>query len=262
MQSLTIYSTRGGNGKTISSLFLAIASAKRGIKTVLIDADLEAPSLIHLLDAFKSKYSWVDYLENPEIELDDLLNSCRIENLKIIFSPPPKVGKAFLGWQNKSWWKIALKHSLIAKTKLQEKGYEMIIIDNQSGTSYNSLNNLVFSEISIMVLRPASYGLGATEGILKEVFNSLKDMKERIDYYLWNQVHVVTAEDEKELLENFINKWDERLNDLGLKRLGKIDYNTKLNLSLLMENPDLLEQFGLLKENFNSLLDEVLTFGR
>ena len=83
-------------------------------------------------------------------------------------------------------------------------------------------------------------------------------MKERTDYYLWNQVHVITNEEEKRLLDNFLNNWDERLHALGLNKLGKVDYNTQLNLALLTEKPDLLEQFNLLEENFDDLLDLIL----
>lgn len=258
MKSVTVYSTRGGNGKTITSLFLAIAAAKRGIKTIIIDADLEAPSLIHLLNSYTSKHSWVEYLENQEISVSSIINPSKIENLDIIFTPPPKIGKAFLGWKSNSWWKDALKRSLMAKKQLEQMGYQLIILDNQSGTSYNSLNNLVFSEISIMVLRPAAYGLGATEDILREIFLTLKDMGERTDYYLWNQVHVVQNEEEKRLLDNFLINWDERLHTLGLNKLGKVDYNTHLNLSFLSEKPDLVELFNLLEDNFDLILNLII----
>ncbi|MCY3412638.1 MAG: ParA family protein [Candidatus Heimdallarchaeota archaeon] len=259
MRAITVYSTRGGNGKTLTSMFLGIAAAKRGLKTIVIDADLEAPSLVHLVNNCKLNTTWVDFLENPDIDFDAVLESkCSIGDLDIILSPPPRIGKAFLGWKSKSWWKDALKKAMLAKQQLKDMGYDLIIIDNQSGTSYNSVNNLVFSELSIMVLRPATYGLGATESILNEVFNTLKGMTKRSDFYLWNQVHKVNDEEEKLLLNSFLEKWERRLNQLGLKKLGKVDYNIKLNLELLNDRPDLLKQFEYLNATYNELIEILL----
>lgn len=260
MRALTVYSTRGGNGKTLTSLFLGITAAKRGLKTVVIDADFEAPSLTHLLNNRKKEKSWVEYLENDDIELEELINTAVIGNLDIIFSPPPRIGKNFLGWKSDSWWKEALKKAILAKGELQEMGYDLVIIDNQSGTSYNSINNMVFSEISIMVLRPSNYGLGATESVLEEIFRTLKGMKRRMDYYMWNQVHKVSNDDEKALLDNFLEKWDNRLTELGLNKLGLVEYNIKLNLELLNDKPNLLKQFDLIKDNYNTLMDSILSF--
>ncbi len=260
MRALTVYSTRGGNGKTLTALFLGIAAVKRGLKTVVIDADFEAPSLTHLLSNQTKELTWVDYLENDNIDITDLINPNIIGNLDIIFSPPPRIGKNFLGWKADNWWKKALQKAIVAKKELELLGYDLVIIDNQSGTSYNSVNNMVFSEISIMVLRPSNYGLGATESILKEIFNTLKGMNRRMDYYLWNQVHRVSDQDERLLLDQFLEKWDDRLTALGLKKLGSVEYNIKLNLELLNDNPDLNDQFNLIKDNYNNLMDTILNF--
>ncbi len=95
--TICVYSTRGGNGKTITSLMLAIAAARRNKKVVIIDADLEAPSLMHLLKPADEMPSWVDYLEERISDVTELPQKTNIPNLEVIYSPTPVVGKNFLG---------------------------------------------------------------------------------------------------------------------------------------------------------------------
>ena len=43
-------------------------SLQKGLKTIVIDADLEAPSLVHLVNNCSAGIgtTWVDFLEKPE----------------------------------------------------------------------------------------------------------------------------------------------------------------------------------------------------
>ena len=91
--TITVYSTRGGNGKTISSVMIAIAAAKRNLKTVIIDADLEAPSLLHLLKPKYIDLTWIDFLEEIEKDISKLPIKTSIPNLDVIYSPTPRVDR-------------------------------------------------------------------------------------------------------------------------------------------------------------------------
>ena len=137
-------------------------------------------------------------------------------------------------------------------------GYRCIIIDSQSGTSYNSLNNLVFSNVSVMVLRPAGYGLGATEGILKEIFGTLRDMSDRKDFYLWTQVHEGKTDDEKKMLADFLDYWDNRLYNLSLTKLGTIRYDNELHLHLLADKISLSDLKLSIKYDYEKVLSRII----
>jgi cellulose biosynthesis protein BcsQ len=238
---------------------LALAAVKKGLKTVIIDADLEAPSLVHLIKPLEEGPTWVDYLEEKTEDVSALPRKCNIEGLDAIFSPPPKIGRAFLSWKSKEWWQQALKRSMIAEQELHNLGYDLVVLDNQSGTSLNSVNNMVLADASVMVIRPATYGVGAAGDFIGELYRVLRDMKPRADFYMWNQVQIPTNEEEHDILDNFLNKWDNSLTGHGILYGGKIDHSPKLNLGLLGENPNLMNYFSEVKETINQLLGKIMS---
>lgn len=257
-KTFTVYSTRGGSGKTLLSILLGITSAKKGYKTVVIDVDLEAPSLTHLIRPDGQYYSWVDYIEGRVEDLSKLPVDTFLPNLKIIYSPPPKIGQSFLGWRSKDWWQQALKKTLSAEKKLHELGYNIIIFDNQSGTSLNSINNLAVADASVMVMRPSTYGLGAAGDIVEEIYKNLQDIKPRKDFYVWNQVQQPKNEREEEILGDFIIRWDKALGNFGLVKGGIIHFEPELNFELLSESPNLLPHFETLSDAYTEIFDVLI----
>jgi cellulose biosynthesis protein BcsQ len=258
VNTITVYSTRGGSGKTLTALMLGIAATERGLKTLIIDVDLEAPSFTHLFKPDDIYKSWVDYIEE---EVEDVLNLPQptfLPNLSVIYSPPPKVGKAFLGWKSSEWWQKALRLTLIAEKELQANGYDLIIFDNQSGTSLNSINNLVVADASLMVMRPSSYGLGAAEDIVKNIYFSLHGMKERNDYYIWNQVHDPVNDEERTILDNFMTRWDNNLKQYGLSNVGSVRFHSQFNLELLSDKPDFLGVYKRISDIYKEILANII----
>ncbi len=266
INSITIYSTRGGSGKTLTTLMMGITSAKRGYKTIIIDVDLEAPSLIHLIKPMKNNiYTWVDFIEtaldedniSPDIVLQ-MINDTKIENLKVIYSPSPEIGKSFLSWKSKDFWKDALRATLYAINILKEQGFDIIIFDNQSGTSLNSINNLVIADVSVMVMRPSEYGLGATEALIKNMYNKIQGMKSRIDYYIWNQLHHPMNQEEEEIIDSFLKHWDQLLSSYGLEKAGLIKFERKLNIEFLADYPNFDRIYDKIFSKYTYIFDKIL----
>lgn len=254
--AITVYSTRGGSGKTITSVSIATTLAKRGYRTVIIDVDLEAPSIIHLLPPHSENISyWPYYLDGDDIAVDQLVQQTDIDNLSIIYTNTPEMGKRFLQNKQRKWWETALKKSLIAQQELYDLGYEFIILDNQSGTSMNSVNNMILADSSVLVVRPANYGVDATESFVAEMYRILKGMKPRKDYYIWNQVVPVTNEAEDALLNHFLQRYNERFEKNGLELGCILPFDRMLNLLLLNE---IKESLFSLPENVQKPIDELV----
>ena len=148
--------------------------------------------------------------------------------------------------------------TLIAEKDLQESGYDLIIFDNQSGTSLNSINNLVVADASLMVMRPSSYGLGAAEDIVKNIYFSLHGMKERNDYYIWNQVHDPVNDEERIILDNFLARWDINLKQYGLSNVGSVSFHSQFNLELLSDKPDFLGVYQRISNVYKEILDTIM----
>ncbi len=235
--------------------------AKRGLKTIMIDVDLEAPSLIHLLPP-KSNPSrfWPDYLdEGDRVQLGELIQQTSMDNLDVIYTSSPEMGKKFLQTKQRNWWEQALKHSLMAQKKLYEMGYDFIILDNQSGTSMNSVNNMILADISVLIVRPTHYGVDATETFVQELYRILRDMKPRKDYFVWNQVPDVSTPEEQDLLNRFIDKWNRRLEGMGLHYGATLPLDRMFNLQLLNDMVEAaIFSDSLVGHNIDEFVDKML----
>lgn len=74
---VTFHSYKGGTGKTLLSVNLAIIFAKMGKRVCLLDLDLRAPSL-H--STFKNgKKHWVNDFLNKACTIDNVLTDCSTE---------------------------------------------------------------------------------------------------------------------------------------------------------------------------------------
>ena len=84
---ITFHSYKGGNGKTLLSVNLAMIFASKGKKVCLLDLDLRAPSLSA---TFKNKqHYWVNDYLNKACKIDSILTEC---------TPPYiKDGQLFVG---------------------------------------------------------------------------------------------------------------------------------------------------------------------
>ena len=238
--TITTYSTRGGSGKTLISVNLAQWFAEvKGQKTVIIDADIEAPSIDKIFktseDCRGSNRTWVHYLDNYFERIDDAILPTTHENLFMVVSPPPEIGKRFLATKKTEWWSMALKRSIVAQKRLLgELGFDWIIFDNQSGLSMNSVNHMALADKSLLVLRPANYGVDATLEFLQEMVAILQTrIQSRRDYFIWNQVPKPQNEKEEDLLERFLGKWDQFFIDRGVRPTVRIPYVHSLAIELL-----------------------------
>lgn len=260
--TITVYSTRGGSGKTITSMSIARTLATRGYKTILIDVDIEAPSLIHLIpphiDPTDMKF-WTQYIDDSSFHISDVIYASQVENLSLVYSNPPEMGKHFLQTKQRAWWESALKRELLAQQDLYNLGYDFIILDNQSGTSMNSVNNMILADTSVLVVRPANYGVDATESFIEEMYRVLKGIKPRNDFYIWNQVIKTENEEEEKILREFLNRYDPRLKKSGLTLGCEIPFDRVLNLLLLSATDQI--SFDLpadVQKPINELINKIL----
>ena len=262
-KTIAIYSTRGGTGKTMTSMLIARDLALRGKKVVVIDGDLEAPSIRHLFPSEKKLADdeyWVHYLDKENSEIKKTIQKSPMENISLIYSSPPEIGRKFLRSKKKSWWATALRRSIKAQEILYDEGYDYIILDNQSGTSFNSVNNMVIADVSVLVMRPTNYGVNATYSFVSSVYKILKGFKERKDFYLWNQVIPGDTPEEKEILKNFLNANSYDLDKIGLEYGSIVFFSKRLNFKLMSPDPSILKNLsgGIIK-SYETIVNKILT---
>lgn len=176
---------KGGVGKTLITANLGIMLARDGRKVVLIDLDLGGANLHTCLGVELSKHTLSDFIQKDVDNLSDILIDTPIKNLKLISGAQDILDIANI--------KYAQKLRFISKLKDIDADY--IILDLGAGTSFNTLDFFLASDIGIVTLVPEPTSIENVYRFIKSAFyrkiknaeSSLK-IKKVVDDIMKNRV--------------------------------------------------------------------------
>lgn len=173
---IAVHSYKGGTGKTLLSVNLAAAFAKRGKKVCLFDLDFRAPSLFAILK-----------VDTAECWLNDYLNgTCDINKTLIdLSSKIPGPGKFYVGLANpateairdmsakdRKWEMRALGRLLsLRNTLLNDKEFDYLIFDTSPGLQYSSINAIVAADFVVVATTGDRSDVDGTRRMLRELYN-------------------------------------------------------------------------------------------
>ncbi len=135
---------KGGVGKSLLSSSLAISLAKTGGKVVAVDLDLGGANLHTALGVELPVQTLSDFFANRTTSLNDVVVPTGIPDLSIISGAQDAVGVANLPG--------AMKLNLLQN--LREIDADYVVLDLGAGTSYNTLDFFLFSDIGVITLLP------------------------------------------------------------------------------------------------------------
>jgi MinD-like ATPase involved in chromosome partitioning or flagellar assembly len=151
---ISIHSFRGGTGKSNTTANIAALLAKEGVRTGIVDTDIQSPG-IHVLfglDANDAGYTLNDYL----------WGKCEIK--KAAYDVTPDSHTAIDG-------KIFLMEGF--KRLIDELELDFLIIDTHPGLNEETLLSIAISDILVVILRPDQQDYQGT-GITIEVSRQLE----------------------------------------------------------------------------------------
>src|SRR3989304_3006272 len=173
---IAVHSYKGGTGKTLLSVNLAAAFAKRGKKVCLFDLDFRAPSLFAILK-----------IESAECWLNDYLNgTCDINKVLIdLSSRISGNGKLFVGLANpateairdmsakdRKWEMRALGRLLsLRNLLLNDREFDYLIFDTSPGLQYSSINAIVTADFVVVATTGDRSDVDGTRRMLRELYN-------------------------------------------------------------------------------------------
>jgi chromosome partitioning protein len=126
--TLAISSLKGGVGKTTCAINLAFSCAKRGWKTLLVDADPQGSVGLSLSPSAQA-YTGLYEILTSNASLDQTALKTKLDTLRIVMA-----GK--IPTQDISKWCSSLQDGALLKPFFQhasEAGYDIVILDTPSG---------------------------------------------------------------------------------------------------------------------------------
>lgn len=178
LKSLALLSHKGGVGKTIIAVNLAVHLANIGKNVCLLDTDFHGPSLMTF---FKPQVSWLN---------DYLLGTERLEEcLQDVSTSRGLSGKLFTGFADPSADSIQkviridqkasivmLQNLMRLKKRLLDKPYEIeyLIIDCSPGTGYSTVNVMLVVDSSLFIIKLSNADIFGTSQMIAGLYQQLK----------------------------------------------------------------------------------------
>jgi flagellar biosynthesis protein FlhG len=156
-QVVAIGGGKGGVGKSLVAVNLAIAFAQRGRRTVLIDADLGGANL-HTLFGIRRPEALLEHFLNRKVaSLEEILIPSSQNGLHLICGGMPVLGTA----NPKHTQKTKLIRHILALD------FEVVLMDIGAGTGYNALDLFNAADYRLVVFTPHLTSLHNGYGFLK-----------------------------------------------------------------------------------------------
>ncbi len=206
---IAVHSYKGGTGKTLLSLNLAVLYANRGKNVCLLDLDFRAPSLQSILKVKNAEY-WVnDYLNGvcdiKKVLVDLSKTHAKRGRLLIGFANPSTEAIREMSAKDRKWEMKALGRLLSLKNSLlNDMHNDYIIFDTSPGLQYSSINAVVSADIVLVVSGMDISDIKGTQRMIEELY----DLFEKKTGLIMNKVFadfLSSKGDRQELAEKLIN---------------------------------------------------------
>ena len=191
MKIIAFHSYKGGTGKTHLSANLATVLARRGFKTVILDLDFRGPNL-QTLCGVEAKTTINDLLFDPNLTSEDILVSFEDEYkipLYVAFASTDfrKMGEIVRA--DRKQRQRSLKRILKLRDELSDANFDFTIIDTSPGVQMESIDGLVISDATCLVLKADDFDITGTKSMVTQLYSLL----DSTNYVVLNRVVAETC---------------------------------------------------------------------
>ncbi len=186
MKIIAFHSYKGGTGKTHLSANLATVLALKGHKTALLDLDFRGPNLQTLCN-IEASVTINDLLFDPDLTGEDILVSFEDQYKIPLYAAFASTDFRKMGdivRADKKQRQRSLKRILRLRDELSEAGFDYTIIDTSPGVQMESIDGLVISDATCLVLKADDFDISGTKSMVTQLY-SLLDSK---NYVVLNRV--------------------------------------------------------------------------
>ncbi|UCE14212.1 MAG: AAA family ATPase [Candidatus Heimdallarchaeota archaeon] len=209
MKIIAFHSYKGGTGKTHLSANLATVLAQKGFKTALLDLDFRGPNL-QTLCGIDANITINDLLFDPDLTGEDILVSFESQYKIPLFAAFASTDFRKMGdivRADKKQRQRSLKRILRLRDELSDSGFDYTIIDTSPGVQMESIDGLVISDATCLVLKADDFDISGTKSMVTQLYSLL----DSINYVVLNRVvaetcppeHGVWSKSDIELVNQF-----------------------------------------------------------
>lgn len=216
---ISITGGKGGVGKTISTVHLAIITASQGYKTLLIDGDMGLAN-VDIVLGIHPRYNISDIIEK-DLSFEDIIIKDKY-GIDIVPS-----GSGIQELTNISY---VNKLQLLDKIEDLETVYDFIYVDTAAGIS----DNVVFfngcSDKSIVIVTSEPHSLADAYASIKVIHSKFN----KKDFYVI--VNMVDSESEGDLIFSRLNNVVQKFLGFSLLHLGSVPKDPQLQEAILKQS--------------------------
>lgn len=162
---ITVAGGKGGIGKSMISVSLAIALAESGLRVTVVDADLGGANLHTVLGMYMPAKTLHDFMQRQAKTLEELAIPTSIEGLRLVCGAPGIVGFT----QLEHWEKLKMIRHL---RKLEA---DFVVVDIGAGMSLNEIDLFNAGDVNIVVANPEPTSIQECYNFLKvAIFRRLR----------------------------------------------------------------------------------------
>jgi flagellar biosynthesis protein FlhG len=164
---------KGGVGKSLVSILLAIELAQRNRKTILIDTDLGGANLHTLMGIKTPSRTLNDFVTRKYSAMEEICIPTTLNNLQVICG-----ASEILSFANPQY---AQKNKIVQS--LSRLPADHVVLDLGAGTSYNVLDFFLIADHPIVVVTPQPISIQNAYGFVRNaVYRKLSRMTSQHTY--------------------------------------------------------------------------------
>ncbi|MHA1331207.1 MAG: ParA family protein [Candidatus Hodarchaeales archaeon] len=218
---ITVHSYKGGSGKSTISINFAKILSELGNRVLLIENDPFMPTYLQI---FKQYWQddppgsfWNEYLSyGKKKPIQNAIVKTKF-NFDVICTDPSFNAKdQYLFADKKKFrdWLITLQKIKIDLKKSQK--YDTVIFDCSPGWNFIIINNLIISDLVVLVSRLNKYEVIGTKKMIEDIYLKTRSWVNNL-YLVWNQIPKVSDSE----IECLIKRLEGELNRGKTKVISK-----------------------------------------
>lgn len=187
MRTIAVINAKGGSAKSTTALCLSVGLARRGRRTLLIDADSQANASMTMLDGAASDPPTLGNVLLDQADIEDAIRRTRIDGLDVIPADAQLADVALLLADG-----LGREHRLRNALEVVADRYDVAVVDCPPQTSLVVVNVLAAVAELIVPVDAGIYsvaGLGQLQGTVEQVKKYLGNRAIRIAGLLLTRTH-------------------------------------------------------------------------